>query len=195
MRIWGETSNLKSRPVRFVALLRGINVGGKNKVDMTALKRTFARAGATDVLTYVNSGNVIFSHDRERSTLTGVLEDAIEEDFGLRHRILLRDTSSIRHVVNAIPDEWVNDGTMRTDVLFLWEHLDSPDVVKQLPVRDGIDEIRYAAGAVIWRVDAENLTRSGKSRLVGTDLYKAMTVRNVNTVRKLAAMIMEPAAE
>lgn len=42
---------------------------------------------------------------------------------------------------------------------------------------------------MIWRVDADNLARSGKARLVGTDLYEAMTVRNCNTVRKLASMI------
>lgn len=67
--------------------------------------------------------------------------------------------------------------------------MDSEEIIGRLPARDGIDEVKYTPGAVIWRVDTENLARSGKARLVGTDLYEAMTVRNCNTVRKLASMI------
>lgn len=180
--------------MRSVALLRGINVGGKNKVDMATLRTVFERAGAEDVSTYINSGNVIFSHTIAHSRLNGVLEAAIEEQFGLRLKVVLRDAGSIRDLVAAIPDTWTNDRTMRTDVMFLLESVDDPDVIDLLPIREQIDEAFYVPGAVVWRVDADNRTKSGKARLVGTDLYRAMTVRNCNTVRKLGTLLDGPTA-
>ena len=175
--------------MRYVALLRGINVGGKNKVEMARLRATFTRVGADHVSTYIASGNVVFTHSLPAETLAGVLEGAIEEDFELSIDVLLRDEPAISAIAAAIPSTWTNDETMRTDVLFLWDHVDSKEVVDQLPARDGIDEVEYAPGAIIWRIDRENLTKSGKGRLAGTDLYKAMTMRNCNTVRKLATML------
>lgn len=177
--------------MRYLALLRGINVGGKNKIQMAKLKETFAGTGASDVRTYINSGNVIFTDNRSPDSLAEILEDAIEKDFDLQIKVLLRDIDSIRNVDAAIPDTWVTDQTMRTRAMFLWDPFDTPEVLNDVPVRDGVDDVKYVPGALIWRVDVENLTRSGMARLTGMPLYKAMTMRNSNTVRKLAAMMEE----
>jgi uncharacterized protein (DUF1697 family) len=69
--------------VVYVALLRGINVGGKNKMEMARLKATFESAGMKDVTTYINSGNVVFTDNRRKpATINRTLEKAIEADFG-----------------------------------------------------------------------------------------------------------------
>src|ERR671914_101122 len=103
-----------------VALLRGINVGGKNKVDMKQLKAAFEDAGMKDVTTYINSGNVVFSSSiRSKARLVGLLESAISAGFGLEVPVLVRDVGNMRTVVGTIPDHWVNDETMRCDVMFL----------------------------------------------------------------------------
>ncbi|MDQ3501393.1 MAG: DUF1697 domain-containing protein, partial [Actinomycetota bacterium] len=74
----------------YVALLRGINVGGKNKVEMKKLKATFEGAGMTDVTAYINSGNVVFkSTARKAAELEAKLEKAIERDFGFSIKVLL----------------------------------------------------------------------------------------------------------
>lgn len=177
--------------MRYVALLRGINVGGKNKVEMAKLVETFNRVGATDVSTYINSGNVIFSDDRSPDDLAEALEDAIEEDFGLRIKVLLCAEESLRAIAAGVPDSWVHDQTMKTNVMFLWDEVDSPRVLNDLGAKEGLDEVEYTPGAVIWRVDAENLTRSGTAKLAGTKVYQSMTVRNINTVRKLVALLDE----
>jgi len=78
-------------------------------------------------------------------------------------------------------------------VLFLWKEFDKPSVVKELPTKPELDEVMYVPGAIIWRVDRTNVTRSGMPRLVGSALYKGMTIRNCNTARKLTA-IMETLA-
>lgn len=178
----------------YVALLRGINVGGKNKVEMKKLKATFEGAGMTDVTAYINSGNVVFkSTARKAAELEAKLEKAIERDFGFSIKVLLRNLTSMKRLDQALPANWTNDSEMRCDVLFLWKEFDKPSVVKELPTKPELDEVMYVPGAIIWRVDRTNVTRSGMPRLVGSALYKGMTIRNCNTARKLTA-IMETLA-
>lgn len=174
-----------------VALLRGINVGGKNKVEMPRLRAAFEAAGMQQVSTYNNTGNVIFA--AADSPDTRVLERAITEEFGLEIPVLLRSHGAMREVTTAIPDDWANDDRMKCDVMFLWEDVDRPEVLDGLDFREDIDDLRYIPGALLWRVDRPNLTRSRITKMVGTKLYRSMTVRNVNTVRRLA-VLMDDAA-
>ena len=175
----------------YVALLRGINVGGQRKVEMGRLQAAFERAGADNVRTYINSGNVIFDDDRKVADLVPILEEAIESEFGFDVKVLLRSREAIAAVVEAIPDHWVNDKTERTDVWFLWEEFDKPDVIEGLTVKEGIDEVFYVDGAVVWRADGAQLTRSGRGKVVGSKLYKHLTARNVNTLRKIHQLMVE----
>ena len=173
----------------FVALLRGINVGGNRKVEMSRLREAFEGTGAGQVSTYINSGNVIFSDARSPAELAPVLEEAIEAEFGFHVKVLLRDLSQMRSIVEAIPDEWVNDTTQRTDVWFLWDDHDTPEIMDGLTIKEGIDEVFYLPGAIVWCADGKGLTRSGRGKVVGTDLYKSLTVRNVNSVRKIHSLM------
>src|SRR5579871_5313649 len=80
----------------YVALLRGINVGGNNKVEMAKLKRTFEQLGLLDVRTFIASGNVVFrASTADRRGLTTTIEAQIEADFGLKVKVLLRDLKSM----------------------------------------------------------------------------------------------------
>jgi uncharacterized protein (DUF1697 family) len=174
----------------YVALLRGINVGGQRKVDMKALKAAFEEAGMSSVRTYINSGNVVFSTSiRGRPRLASLLEDVIERRFGFAVEVQVRDLKTMRGVVGATPPHWKNDQSTRCYVMFLWKEVDRPSIVRQLSLKPEIDDVRYARGAVIWRVDQTNVTRSGMTNLVRTPLYKQMTIRNCNTVRKLLELM------
>jgi uncharacterized protein (DUF1697 family) len=176
--------------VIYVALLRGINVGGKNKVDMKALKAVFEDAGMTSVTTYINSGNVVFSsRARNRARLAARLEEAIASHFGFDVKVLVHDLDAIRAAVDAIAPEWANDQSMKCDVMFLWEQVDNPGVLDDLVIKPEIDDVRYVPGAVVWKVDRDNATRSGLLQLAGTPLYQQMTIRNCNTARKLLALM------
>ena len=176
----------------YVALLRGINVGGNRKVDMKALKATFEAAGMTLVKTYINSGNVVFSsRSKSPKRLATVLEKAIEADFGFEVKVLLRDLAQMRATAKALPTSWVNDDTMKCDVIFLWEGVGRRAVLKELPIKKGVDTVKYTPGAVLWSIPRAMATRSAISKLVGTDLYRQMTIRNANTARKLLALMEE----
>jgi uncharacterized protein (DUF1697 family) len=174
----------------YVALLRGINVGGKNKVDMGKLKGTFEESGMSDVATYINSGNVVFRDNRRKSPkIMSVLEESIAADTGLQIKVLVRDLPAMRKVIKALPATWTNDATMRCDIMFLWEGFDRKDILTELKIKPEIEDVVYTPGAVIWRIDRSNVTKSRLFKVIGTDLYKGMTIRNSNTVRKLAEMM------
>ena len=170
----------------YVAFLRGVNVGGKSIVSMAAIKAALVALGLSDVRTYLNSGNVIFStRASDAPKLTARIEKALEQHTGMPIKVLVMDHRALKNVVDAIPRNWVDDKTMRTYVLLLWKELDDRRILDSLPIKLGIDELKYTPGAVVWRVDRDNVGRSQMNRIVGTPLYKKITIRSANTVRKL----------
>jgi uncharacterized protein (DUF1697 family) len=190
------TAGLYIRCMRYVALLRGVNVGGANKVSMADLKAIFEAAGMTAVKTYINSGNVIFSTDiANRAQLTGLLRKAVRRRAGLDVDLQLRDADDLSAVVEAMPVEWTNDGSMKCDVVFLQPDVDQPSILEELGPRPGVEDALYVPGAVIWRVNRENATRSRLTRIVGTPLYSRVTVRNCNTTRKLLELLVGPTGQ
>ena len=178
--------------MRYVALLRGVNVGGNGKVDMRELASVFEAAGLSRVKTYINSGNVLFDFDgADRDALTHDLEAAIEGRFGAAIRVLVKSQPEVASIVAALPDDWTNDDAMKCDVFFLWPSVDSPGIVDELPYDPAIDDVRYTPGAVLRSVARENAAKSKLTRISGTPLYQAMTIRNCNTARRLLALMAE----
>ncbi|WP_145332398.1 DUF1697 domain-containing protein [Paenibacillus xylanexedens] len=177
----------------YVALLRGINVGGNNKIGMKQLKETFEQAGMHKVVTYINSGNIIFADYEDRSDahaeLSALLEQAIAADFGLQIKVLVRDMDEMTSVMQALPSHWTNDDQAKSDVLFLWEEINDIDILDKLPLKPGIGELVYVPGALLYSVGREEATRSGMNKLAGSKIYSYMTVRNVNTTRKIYALM------
>lgn len=172
----------------YIALLRGINVGGNNKVSMQELKLVFEQAGMKNVKTYINSGNVLFESSRTSKTeIAGHLEEAIKARFGFAVKVLVWDKDSLSALADALPDSWVSE-TMRCNILFLWGEIDNPSIMKAMPIKLGIDNLQYQKGALVWSVERKNITKSGMTKIIGTDVYRQMTVRNSNTLYKLAAL-------
>lgn len=170
----------------YVALLRGINVGGNNKIDMKKLIKTFEQIGMEAVVTYINSGNVIFKDDQHTvPELTNIIEDAITKDFNLAIKVLIRSIRDFGNTMKSLPESWKNDKDMKCDVLFPGEGFDMETVLDELQIKPLIDAVIYTPGAILWSVARKDVTRSGLVKIVGSSLYKSMTVRNVNTFRKL----------
>ncbi|MFS0638368.1 DUF1697 domain-containing protein [Mesobacillus foraminis] len=170
----------------YIALLRGINVGGNNKMDMKLLKQTFEQAGMKDVITYINTGSIIFSNKgSSKMELSPVLEEAIFHDFGLQIKVVIRTVDEVAGIINSIPETWKNDKEMTSDVLFLWDDIDDESVLENVVIKPDIDSVKYVPGAILWSVDKKNASKSGKSKIIGSKIYKQITVRNVNTARKI----------
>lgn len=177
----------------YVALLRGINVGGNSKVDMKQLKAVFEKAGMESVKTYINSGNVIFKAERQDPTKIALkLEKAIEKSFGFRVRVVVKDLPEMKKILAKLPHAWTNDTEQKCDVMFLWKDVDSKKILDGLALREDVDnDVIYVKGAVIWRVDRKLVTKSGMLKIIGTPLYASMTIRNCNTARKLYELMKE----
>lgn len=177
-----------------VALLRGINVGGNNLLPMASLRALLADLGLGAVRTYLNSGNALFTcAPIDHMLLAERIEGAIEAAAGFRPRVLVRSGEDIRAIAELIPAEWTQDQEMRTDVLYLLDGVPPEEVVRDLAPRPGIEHVRLGVGAVIWMVARRDATRSRLQGITATAHYPRVTIRNVNTARRLAALAAEMA--
>ncbi|KKT78163.1 MAG: hypothetical protein UW75_C0048G0005 [Parcubacteria group bacterium GW2011_GWF2_44_8] len=175
---------------KYVALLRGINVGGNNKVAMPKLKECFESLGYRNVITYINSGNIIFETKKvDQKKITKEIEAIIKTAFNLDIRVLLRDSVNIKKVCSLISSEWTNDKEQRCDVLFLWDEFANKKSVDLIEINPAVDTLKYIEGAVVWHFDKKYYTKSKMHKFIGTTIYKHMTARNINTVRKIASLM------
>lgn len=168
-----------------MALLRGINVGGNFKIDMKALKAMVETLGFKHVSTYINSGNVLFVSDLDPKSIQSMIESGIKTQFGLSLSIMIRDAQNIADLCAAFPKQWVNDADQKTDILFLSEVVDRPETVSLIRHDPKIDTLIYVKGAIGWNVSRADYPKSGMKHFIGNPVYKNMTARNINTVRKL----------
>ncbi|MBP9817899.1 DUF1697 domain-containing protein [Candidatus Shapirobacteria bacterium] len=174
---------------KYVALLRGINVGGNKKVEMGRLRKCFEENGYKNVKTYINSGNVIFeSEDKNTSKLAKKIETEIELFFNINIDVLVRTAENIWKVSEGIPAEWKNDAEEKTDVIFLKDGFDNEDCLKLVAIKE-VDQTFYIDGAIVWHIKRSDYGKSGLNKFMGTVIYKNMTARNINTVRKLVAIM------
>lgn len=169
----------------YVALLRGINVGGKNKINMKELKNSFFSLGFANVLTYINSGNIIFETENKREKLSEMIEKVILKDFALNIGVLVKSYDEVKKVVNITPQHWTNDSQNKCDVIFMWEE----SALSLEPSK--YDEVIEIDKTIVWKVCKKEYNKSGLSLLAKNNEYKSTTIRNINTTRKLFKLMSE----
>lgn len=171
--------------MKYIALLRGINVGGNSKVDMKLLASVCKSLGLQNVKTYINSGNILFDSQLDPGRITTLLENGIKKEFALSVPVIIVSANKVQDIVKKVPSSWTNDTEMKTDVMFLWDEVNDNSILEKFNIKSEIDNVMYVDGAVVWNIERKNVTRSGLLKIIGTPLYKKMTIRNINTVRKL----------
>jgi uncharacterized protein (DUF1697 family) len=175
--------------MRYVALLRGINVGGKSIVRMADLKECVEELGYGDISTFIASGNVLFESAKDAAKLELELERALERRFELPITVVVRSRAEVGRVVKAIPPSWVGNDGLRVNVAFLRRKLDGRKLARELEPKEGVDELVATKAALIWATRRDALARSGMQKLVGGAAYKDLTVRNLNTTLKLQELL------
>lgn len=179
-------------PTRYIALLRGINVGGNNIIPMARLRASFEEMGFSGVTTYIASGNVVFTADGKatsRAKLTKTIESSLDEAFGYASRVVVLSAAEIAQVVAEAPAGFGKDKTRyRYDVIFVKPPLVASEVVGEVPTKEGVDVVVAGAHALYFRRVVAKATQSRLSKLVQLPLYKSVTIRNWNTTEKLAAL-------
>ena len=170
-------------------LLRGINIGPRNRIPMPALRELFTSAGFDDVRTYLQSGNVVLSSDADSERLAQECERRIAQAFGLNVDVLVRTRDELARVVRRNPLEEVAVNPKRYQVTFLQSEL-MPEVVDELAALAGAEEEQLiAVGRELYAWHPEGVARSKLStRLAGRGLGVKATARNWTTTTNLLAM-------
>lgn len=175
----------------YVALLRGINVGGNNIIKMADLKAHFIRMNFTDVATYIQSGNVIFtSEETNISKLTTNIEQELSKKFAYTSKIVLLNYQQLEETVENAPPEFGEDPKKyRYDVLFIKPPLTPQEAIKSISIKAGVDEVSCGNYAVYFSRLISKITQSHISRIVQLPIYQNITIRNWNTTTKLLSLM------
>ena len=175
----------------YVALLRGINVGGGNLIPMTALRASFEGLGFRDVVTYIQSGNVVFrTKPMDPLRMTARIERALSEAFGFPALVVLRSHAQMGKVVKGAPAGFGEEpGEYRYDVVYLKEPLSVAEALRSVRTREDVDEARPGDGVIYFSRVISRASQSYLPKLASLPVYKRMTVRNWNTTTKLLTLM------
>jgi len=175
---------------RYVALLRGINVGGKNPVAMADLRAAFEEAGHREVSTYIQSGNVLFESDVPSGELEDAIEATLEQRFGIPLVVVVRSHRQLRAVVEKAPEGFgTQPDRYHSDAVFLKAPLTAKDAMRVVQLREGVDQACPGTGVVYFARLSERRTQSRMSKIVGTPEYQLMTIRSWSTTTKLLELL------
>jgi uncharacterized protein (DUF1697 family) len=176
---------------RFVALLRGINVGGKNLIKMTDLKACFEGAGFQDVVTYIQSGNVLFASRESRGPkLARRIEELLAARFAYQASAVLRSQKQMQDVVEGAPRGFGGQqAKYRYDVIFLREPLTAPVAMKSILTNPAVDEVHAGVGVLYFSRLISKASQSRLSRIMSLPIYQSMTIRNWNTTTTLLRLM------
>lgn len=175
----------------YLALLRGINVGGSNLIKMADLRECFEKIGCSDVATYIQSGNVIFrSPEKAVDKLVNKLEEGLSSRFLYKSRVVVLTGKELKHVVEKAPDGFGKEpDKYRYDVIFLKKPLTESEAMNSLSIKEGVDTAYEGKGVLYFSRLISKATQSRLGKIVSHPSYQFMTIRNWNTTTKLLALM------
>ena len=181
--------------MEYVALLRGINVGGNNKVVMSELREQIAAAGFGHVRTYINSGNLLFEAEDQasREDVAQTVEDILARHYDFPIRLALLTAQDYLAQLDELPDWWHGE-VARRDVLFYTRGLDRDHVRERIEAMElGDEAVHFGEHAVFWgKFDEKSFLKTAyHKRLLREEFYRQVTIRSGSTVEKIAAMLSQ----
>ena len=181
--------------MEYVALLRGINVGGNNKVVMSELRAQIAAAGFGHVRTYINSGNLLFEAEDQasREDVAQAVEDILARHYDFPIRLALLTAQDYLAQLDELPDWWHGE-VARRDALFYTRGLDRHHVRERIEAMElGDEAVHFGEHAVFWgKFDEKSFLKTAyHKRLLREDFYRQVTIRSGSTVEKIAALLSQ----
>jgi len=177
--------------IQYLALLRGINVGGNNVIRMRDLAACFEAQGFTKVATYIQSGNVIFEAEQgEAEALAAKIELALATTFSYQASLVLLSRGQLENIVVQAPKGFGRQPELyRYDVIYLKPPLTATEAIKTVPLKEGVDQAFAGPGALYFSRLISRATASHMSRIIGLPIYQSLTIRNWNTTVKLLELM------
>ncbi|HWQ79752.1 MAG TPA: DUF1697 domain-containing protein [Anaerovoracaceae bacterium] len=179
--------------MRYIALLRGINVGGNNKVSMKALKTCFEKAGFHNVTTYINSGNVLF--DSEESSIPELIKicgDSFEKEFRFPVNLAVIDGNALKEALEHAPEWWGDDPDSKHNAIFVVPPATAEEIcIEAGTIKPEYEKVYAYQNVIFWSAPLKTFSRTRWSKIVGTKAYQSITIRNANTAKKLLELVFE----
>ena len=177
---------------RYIALLRGINISGKNKIAMSELKKCFAELGFAEIVTYLNSGNVIFSSAIEdKDVLSNKVQLMIKDRFHLEIPVFIILQEELAELLKNAPDWWGDDNREIYDnLIFLMPPLSYEEFYDEIGVpKAEYESVYHYKNVVFWSFSRQDHQKTNWwSKTAGSGVSGRITIRTANTVRKIAGM-------
>lgn len=177
---------------RYIALLRGINISGKNKISMSELKSCFIELGYADVITHLNSGNVVFSTDEnDENILADKIKEMIRERFGLDIPVFVILQEELEEVLSKAPDWWGTDDKETYDnLIFVMPSATAEIIAEKIgePTKE-LEQIYIYKNTVFWSFDRKKYAKANWWRKTATaGIGEMITIRTANTLRRIVKM-------
>lgn len=172
---------------KYIALLRGINVGGKNKVSMRELKEILEHNGFYDVVTYINSGNIIFSSENtDEKKLKEDWEELIENNFQLKIPVLIISVNDLISAFNHAPAWWDKDNDSKHNAIFILPPTSVNEVFNGVgEIMPEYEKVDYYGRVIFWSAPITTFSRTRWSKVVKSSVYNSITIRNANTIKQI----------
>lgn len=177
---------------RYIALLRGINISGKNKIAMLELKSEFMKLGYNSVFTHLNSGNIIFSSDKnDRNIIANEIKSMIQEQFGLDIPVFVILQKELQNIISNAPVWWGTDSKeIYHNLIFMIPNYRAEMIAKKIGEPTPLlEQIQIYDNVIFWSFDKVKYAKCNwwkKTATIG--ISEAMTIRTANTLRKIATM-------
>lgn len=175
----------------YIALLRGINVGGNAKIAMHDLRSALEKSGLQSVRTYIQSGNVIFdSPERNTSKIAALIESAIKQCFELTVPVVVFTRAEWSKIIQEAPAWWGKDEDWKHNLLVLLKPYDMPATIAAIgTLKPDIERLEPGDGVLYQAMSRALFGRTTTGKLAASPIYQRMTVRNYNTATKLLALL------
>ena len=175
--------------MKYIALLRGINISGKNKISMSELKAELENNKYQNVVTYLNSGNIIFeSNINNKETIMKAIYKIIKNKFNLEIPVFIMTTTELEDVLNHNPDWWgTGSKEIYDNLIFIIPPTKYEEVYNAIgePSKD-IEKIEEYNNYVFWSFDLDKYKKANWwIKTASTDTKDKITIRTVNTMRKV----------
>jgi uncharacterized protein (DUF1697 family) len=176
----------------YLVLLRGINVGGKNKVPMASLKKCLEELGFSNISTYIASGNVILESKEPADKVTSQIERVLPKSFKLDSeliKVLVLTRKQLKAIIDNKPKRFGEEPQKyHSDAIFLM-NIDSAKAMLVFDPREGVDKIWPGDGVIYSQRLSSQRTKSRLNKVMGTPAYKFMTIRSWSTTTKLLEIL------
>ena len=177
---------------RYIALLRGINISGKNKVPMAELRKCFETLDFMEVKTCLNSGNVIFScKDTDAAELVNRIERMIQHQFSLNIPVFVIPQEELADILRHAPDWWGTENQEIYDnLIFILPPATFPDIYHEIGApKEGLEQIQEYQSVVFWSFSRKDYQKTNWwPKTASVPLGSKLTIRTANTIRKIVKM-------